>query len=216
LPDKKNDFLKIIFSYRGIKNNPYIEELLSIAESSSDRSSIIEIIHEKRSELVAKYCFSIPFPFVLEEIKKYSPIVELGAGTGYYAWCLKKLGLKVEPFDLYSPDDEEAFDFMGGNLWFEETWTMVLSGDETVLPAYNDHALFLCWPPPESDMALNALEIFRNAGGRYLIYIGDPVSSAKENFFSELSKFQLVKELKIPSWKVINEKLMIIDLKVMN
>ncbi|MDY0132050.1 MAG: hypothetical protein RBR53_05205 [Desulforegulaceae bacterium] len=61
-------------------------------------------------------------------------------------------------------------------------------------------------------MAFNALKKYRNSGGKILIYIGDPLSSADESFFNELKQDKLIHELNIPSWSFINEKLMIYSL----
>lgn len=192
--------------------NPYLDDLIKIVFSSENESFKRNVLMEKRNELVTKYCFSIPLPFVTDIIKKFSPIIELGAGTGYYAWCLRQLKTEIEVFDLFSPDEADPYDFMSQNPWFDDTWINVLKGNEDVVSAYFDSSLFLCWPPPDSKMAFNAFVKYKNAGGKTLIYIGDPRSSADESFFNELEKYRLIHELNIPSWKNINEKLMIYSL----
>ena len=73
--------------------------------------------------------------------------------------------------------------------------------------------LLLCWPPPDSDMAYNALKNFESAKGDFLIYIGDPASSAEPEFFRALEKHFLKTSITIPSWKGINERLFIYKLR---
>ncbi|MDY0360667.1 MAG: hypothetical protein RBR08_04365 [Desulforegulaceae bacterium] len=204
------DYIKInLNEYTSGIKNPYLEDLRKIVFSKSDETNKRKKLREARNELVTKYCFSVPFPFVTDIIKKFSPIIELGSGTGYYAWCLRQQNAEIEVFDLFSPDEADPFDFMSQNPWFDDTWVNVLKGDENTVSAYSNYSLFLCWPPPDSKMAFNAFVKYKNSGGKTLIYIGDPLSSADENFFKEIEKYKLIHELNIPSWKNINEKLMI-------
>ncbi|MCB9494560.1 MAG: hypothetical protein H6681_03835 [Desulfobacteraceae bacterium] len=207
------DFIKKNPSgYKSEIKNPYLEDLEEIVFSDLNENEKRKLLLEKRTDLVSKYSFSIPFPFVINIIKKFSPIIELGAGTGYYSWCLKQSGAEVEAFDLYSPDETDPFDFFSQNHWFDDTWINVLKGDEETVSAYSNYALFLCWPPPDSKMAFNAFVKYKKSGGKTLIYIGDPLSSAEENFFKNLERHKMIHEMNLPSWKHINEKLMIYSL----
>lgn len=208
MPDFYEYILSLDDKEKTIKN-PYVEELMNIVSSCENRETAMEKLEGKRNSLIETYCFSIPFKEVLNIIKEYSPILELGAGTGYYSYCLRQSGADIEAYDLYSPDYEDQFDFLGTNHWFEETWIMVHQGGEDIVRAFSESSLFLCWPPPESKMAFNALKAFESVNGKYLIYIGDPVSSADESFFRELEKNTLIKDMKLPAWPWINEKLMI-------
>ena len=45
----------------------------------------------RRIDFVKKYAWAIPGPKALEEIKKYSPIIEIGAGAGYWKMCLESV-----------------------------------------------------------------------------------------------------------------------------
>lgn len=116
------DYIKFLKWALGEKiKNPFLDELKKIVFSAETREEGMDALLEKRNTLIEKYCFSIPFSFVLEEVKKYSPLTELGAGTGYYSYCLRQIGADIDPYDLYSPDFEDPFDFMNKNLWFEDT-----------------------------------------------------------------------------------------------
>jgi len=193
--------------------NPYVEDLKKIIFQDKPESEKIEILENKRSSLIEKYSFSVPFDYILDILVKYSPLTEIGAGTGYFGYCLKQKGADFEAFDLYSPDDTDPFDFMSFNSWFEDTWINVLSGDEDTVRSCSERTLFLCWPPPDSPMAFNALKVYEKVKGGTLIYIGDPVSSADKNFFKRLKMHEKKLDLKIPSWKNINERMMIYSIK---
>lgn len=194
-------------------NNPYLEALKEIVLKSKTPKGGMDALLEKRNFLVEEYSFSIPFPFVLDILKVYSPITELGAGTGYYSFCLKQMGVDIEAYDLYSPDDEDPLDFFGKNQWFNDTWTLVLSGDEEIVQSCKGRSLFLCWPPPDSLMAFNSLKVFEDIKGEYIIFIGDKKSSAEESFFKRLEMHELKKDISIPSWNGINERLLIYKLR---
>jgi hypothetical protein len=56
-----------------------------------------------------------------------SVLVELEAGTGYWAALLRKRGVEVQAFDVSPPD------ISCGNLYFSHTFTEVLTGGVTML-----------------------------------------------------------------------------------
>ncbi len=193
--------------------NPYLEDLENLVYGCESENQALALLEEKRSSLVEKYSFSVPFPFVLDILVKYSPITEIGAGSGYYAYCLKQRGVDIEAFGQYSPDDFDSFDFMSSNYWFEDTWAVVLQGDESIASASAKRTLFLCWPPVESQMAFNSLVRFMDKGGKYFIFIGDSRLCAEKRFYDKLLKYKILFESEIPSWKNINERLVIYDLE---
>jgi hypothetical protein len=60
--------------------------------------------HERRAWCVQRYAFAVPTREALETISQYAPIVELGAGTGYWAWLLRRRGVDCVAYDLAPPD----------------------------------------------------------------------------------------------------------------
>jgi hypothetical protein len=66
-----------------------------------------------RSTLVKKYSWAIPSPESIEWIVKVldgRPVVEIGAGTGYWAWLLTQAGVDIRCYDHRPPG-------MGYNEW---------------------------------------------------------------------------------------------------
>ena len=97
-------------------------------------------------------------------------IIELGAGTGYIARILANQGLVVEAVDM-TPPDQSMNEYHGQTPPFYS----VKKGTIESLHGRNsvDEALLLCYPPPQSDMAHDALDVFVEQGGTFMIYIGE-------------------------------------------
>lgn len=65
-----------------------------------------------RASLVQKYSWAIPNPDALQFIVNTlngRAVVELGAGTGYWAWMLSQMGVDVLAFDKHPPSEGENF-----------------------------------------------------------------------------------------------------------
>jgi len=121
-----------------------------------------------RHSFTHKYSWSAPTQPALDLIKSFSPdgVVEIGAGTGYWASLLRAMGVDVVAVDA-SPVE------LGKNRHHRESksWTRVRRGYATVAGLYPKRTLMLCWPPHNRPMSHLALKHFR---GERLIYIGQP------------------------------------------
>ncbi len=144
--------------------------------------------------LQAAYAYAIPSPETMDWVSRFSaddPIVELGAGRGYWAAQLSRSGLRVDAYDTEPPGTVENVSFprAAGQL---ETWHHVGGLDEFDIRRRDgaDYVLLLCWPPGWGNtMASDALRAFEEAGGTRLIYIGEPKGgkTANDAFFDALS-----------------------------
>ncbi|WP_344276147.1 hypothetical protein [Actinomadura napierensis] len=143
--------------------------------------------------LQATYAYAIPAPETVEWFASFcagSPVVELGAGRGYWAAQLTRAGLIVDAYDSAPPDRAGNPSFPGA-AGQADIWHPVRD-----LAAFRTRArsagyvLFLCWPPGWGDsMSSEALALFEEAGGQQLIYIGEPKGGKTGNdaFFEALS-----------------------------
>ena len=107
----------------------------------------------------------LPEAHLLEVVRRYSPLVELGAGTGYWTYLLRVMGADVIACDRAPVDGARE------NRYHPDVspWADVLQGDLPVLSRHGDRSLFLCWPPIYSAL----WEGLRLYTGECVIYVGD-------------------------------------------
>jgi hypothetical protein len=115
--------------------------------------------------LAQRYSYVYPDERVLDMLSELGPLVEIGAGTGYWAGKLRARGVDIVAFDTAPPDLDKYNRYHGRT----PTWSAVFVGDHTLLSAYPDRALFLCWPPLFSDLG-SCLSLYP---GMIVAYIGD-------------------------------------------
>jgi hypothetical protein len=99
-------------------------------------------------------------------------IIELGAGTGYLAHLLREKGVKVEAYDICPTHKSDGNEYHGGTPPF----VRVEKGNVGILSSVTGiahKALLLCYPPPKSSMAHDALQRFVEAGGNVFIHVGE-------------------------------------------
>ncbi|MFA6213320.1 MAG: hypothetical protein WCT03_20675 [Candidatus Obscuribacterales bacterium] len=148
------------------------------------------------------YAWSIPTEPVVTQLTELSPIVELGAGTGYWASLLQAAGAQIRAFDKFPLEHGNN----GYHLLACTSFFPVVKGTERVLDDYSKHTLFLCWPTP--DFADKALQ--RHPGSK-LIYIGQPNggldgATGGAIFHQYLAQFwQLEREIILPRWTGRND-----------
>ena len=154
-----------------------------------------------RRELTKKYSWAVPNEEAIRIITKYSPIIEIGAGTGFWAMLLIKRGVDIISFDLYP---------FKKNLYHNITqWFPIKKGTYMVLKNHPKRNLFLCWPPYNNNIALECLKWFK---GKFLIYIGEDIRgcNATDGFFKKLERdFILIQKIKIPQWWRVHDNLTI-------
>ena len=196
--------------------NPYLRKLKKIIDDNSQlgAAGLASLLLDKRDDFITEYCFTIPYYSILSTVASYSPIVEIGAGSGYWSRCLGEMGADVLAYDSNPPGDHSQWEWYRCNPWFDDSWYSITRGDESAAALHPDRALFMAWPMPMSPMAYNALVHYRNAGGRTLIFIGDPDpgSSGDESFYLELDRHREIERTDLYSWPGINEKLLIYSL----
>lgn len=139
------------------------------------------------------FAYAVPSPETIGWIAEFcadTPVVELGAGRGYWAAQLARAGLTIDAYDAEPPDvtDNLTFPAAAGQ---PDVWHPVHDASSFTEHIRNhpDHTLFLCWPPGWGNtMASTALAEFAEAGGERLVYIGEPRGgkTADDAFFDAL------------------------------
>jgi len=112
-------------------------------------------------ELAQRYSYVVPDAGSLSILADLGPLVEMGAGNGYWAHRLRALGVDVVAYDLAPPDGDRPNRYHP----MPATWTDVIAGDQTNLAHHPDRALLLCWPP-----------LFSSLGECLIQYSGDTVA----------------------------------------
>ena len=124
-----------------------------------------------REDLVRRYSFAIPDEHALERARDASPhgILEIGAGTGYWAKMLSNVGVEVVAVDPEpAPSDK--------SIWFAgiAPWAPVEVGDHTSAARYGDRTLLLVWPTHDETWGSDAVSAYAAAGGTCVVYVGEP------------------------------------------
>lgn len=163
-----------------------------------------------QQELMYEYTFAIPTYNSIHYLSHVDKIVEVGAGKGYWAWLLEQVGIDIIAFDdnpvsdndvpnedelmYYPPMVKDSYD---------ELFATVCIGDAHHVHDHPDRALFLCWPPGQTDMAYEAVRDYHLSGGDTVLYIGEGPGGTHGTtpFFQYLNaEFQYVRSVHNLSW----------------
>lgn len=84
-----------------------------------------------------------------------SGLVEIGAGTGYWAWLLRERGVDIVAYDRRPPsapavNGHHAVRYQGEAV-NAPPFVEVVEGGPEMAAMHPDRALFLCWPPQEQE-----------------------------------------------------------------
>lgn len=109
---------------------------------------------------------------VIKSVCKPAGILEVGAGTGYYASLLQAGGIDVKPSDIASTD-ASINEYHGSTPSFARVENGGIDKLKSDMRQFHRESLLLCYPPPLSEMAHDALKTFIGAGGKRLIHIGE-------------------------------------------
>lgn len=206
------------YFYEWLKHSPGLrerEDQIVRADQDKDIETVSAVL-SLRKFYIQKYAHAIPTNTALTAIADFAPIIEIGAGTGYWAFLLRRRGVDIICYDRNPPGSAD-----GSNRFHEGAtcWTDVSAGDDSAIDLHPSRALLLCWPPPHDEMPLRALRRFR---GQYFIYIGElptdvdgclyvvgpnkPIRKGvtiSHAFFEELQQgWELQRCLELPHWEI--------------
>jgi hypothetical protein len=147
-----------LYSRPGLMADDDFVERLPLAEASPDPEAA-------RLALAQRFSYVVPDRTSLDMLHALGPLIELGAGTGYWAAKLRALGTDIAAFDQAPPDGDTPNRYHAPTA----TWSDVRQGDERALAEHPDRALFLCWPPLFSSLG----DCLRWYSGNTVACIGD-------------------------------------------
>jgi hypothetical protein len=157
--------------------------------------------HSLREMTIKRYGFSIPTVESVKLIVSYSPLVEVGAGSGYWAKLLKNAGADIVATDIGKQSDYSKL-WMGAQV--EQ-----MSADDAVLK-WPERNVFVSWPSYDLPWAGEMAAKIRP--GKVLVYIGESRGgcTADDGFFKLLEEgFDEVDSMGLPTWFGIHDSLSI-------
>lgn len=161
-----------------------------------------------RRELCRRYSFAIPNDAALDAITGLGPIVELGAGTGYWARLLAARSADIIAFDKAPGDAENSH----GNYYsFERSWFPVQVGLASEAGRHPGRALLLVWPCYATSFAHDCLDEYQRAGGDVVAYLGEwRGCTGNEQFHDQLDDdWELRQSVDVPQWDGLHDELRI-------
>jgi len=184
--------------------NPYLD-LATLVMASPSRAFDLD---ERRRELASLFSWAIPNEQALDVLAKYAPLVECGAGMGYWTALLRARRVDAIAYDLAPPGvgKKNRYHKRGRKPWTQIHRATAVAAARK----HPDRALVLCWPPFDDDAAsYAALRAYR---GEVVVYIGerDEGATGSVRFHRELAlNWTLEKELDLPRWPRLHDRLMV-------
>ena len=109
-------------------------------------AAAIESRFEWRTSLCSYFAWAVPTDAALAALAALGPLLELGAGTGYWAALLAARGADVAAYDAAGSHEGQ---------WFRFRAQHVRDGgpEQAAAPEHAHRALLLCWPDIVGDSA---------------------------------------------------------------
>ena len=159
------------------------------ARNPGERCEFLGDPHPLQVEYGGRYSWAVPTAEAIAAIAAYNvPVVDFGAGAGYWSMLLAEAGVDVVAYDDWS---------WGRPL---KLWHPVETGGVESLDGHSDRAMLLVYPPNDSPMAIDALITW---GGDLLFFVGEPYRvTATPAFFDALAAgWHLERRVDLPNWR---------------
>lgn len=149
-----------------------------------------------RENCITSYGFAIPTERALREIAAISSngIIEIGAGTGYWAKLLRIMGVDV----LACDDSSGVYSFTIGSQSRVDRvdYRKILKKDEA-----HRRTLLVVWPDGDN------LQIFDRYRGDTVVYVGE-LGEGCTGYTEKIEEtWEMVKHVKIPVWSGIHDSM---------
>ena len=163
-------------------------------------------LEERRRELASLFSWGVPNERALEVLAAHAPLVECGAGMGYWSALLKARSVEVLAYDIAPPAGETPNDY---HRVSRPPWTAIEREDSVhAARRHGDRTLVLCWPPFDDDRGSYA--VLRAYRGDTLVYIGERGEGATGSvrFHRELAlNWSVEEEVGLPNWPRLRDTL---------
>lgn len=184
-----------------------VESLFESPVGCREAQGIIDCVsrfdYTMRQEAVVRYSFAIPCSEAIRALVALSPLVEVGAGSGYWSGLVGQAGGDIVATDIGKQSAYSKF--------WSSSKVVQMSAVDAVF-AYPNRNVFVCWPSYDEDWAAEMALKIRE--GRKLIVIGEGHGGCTANgrFFDVMDeKFDEVSRLRIPQWEGIHDDMTIYE-----
>jgi len=184
--------------------NPCLELMTMLLAAPRELWPALEL-EERRRELASLFSWGVPNERALEVLAAHAPLVECGAGMGYWSALLRARAVDVAAYDAAPPGAEtNAY-----HAFPRGPWTAIEREDSMhAARRHGDRTLVLCWPPFDDDRASYA--VLRAYRGDTLVYIGERGEGATGSvrFHRELAlNWSVEEEVRLPNWPRLRDTL---------
>jgi hypothetical protein len=188
---------------RAAGENPCLELMTMLLAAPRELWAELEL-EDRRRELASLFCWGVPNDRALEVLAAHAPLVECGAGMGYWSALLRARGVEVVAYDA-APPGKASNEY---HRFSREAWTTVEAQDSTLAARrHGDRTLFLCWPPFDDDRSSYA--VLRAYRGEKLVFVGEGATGSVR-FHRELAlNWTLEEEVRLPNWPRLRDTLMV-------
>jgi hypothetical protein len=163
-----------------------------------------------REYAVSHWAWAVPDEYAIDTLVGHSPLLEIGAGTGYWARLASQAGADIIAVDTEPPVAGK----LGKVKWARSTGTFfpVRRGDFSVVSDYPDRTLFLCWPHGRDMLASRALSAYQ---GTTVVFVGELNGCTGDaEFFEALNReWTNILRHEIPRWVGLHDRLYIFQRK---
>jgi hypothetical protein len=186
--------------------NPCLELMTMLLAAPRELWPALEL-EERRRELASLFSWGVPNERALEVLAAHAPLVECGAGMGYWSALLRARAVDVAAYDAAPPGAEtNAYHALPRGPW------TAIEREDSMHAArrHGDRTLVLCWPPFDDDRASYA--VLRAYRGDTLVYIGERGEGATGSvrFHRELAlNWSLEEEVRLPNWPRLRDTLVV-------
>ena len=145
----------------------------------------------RKHRLLWRYAHAIPSIEALDALRGLGPLLEIGAGAGYWARLLRDRDTDVVAVDA-AP--------LGANTWVQraETWTTVERAGHEAIEHLPNRAVFVCWPERPNGFMPDTLEA---AAGRTIALVTDALPSEYDDLHERLTAgWMQSRRVTLPTW----------------
>ena len=197
------EHIEYLKHHGGISSNP----LLTL-NHTADREWTVQLDQNTKVDVrgiaTREYAWAIPDDDAIYVCSKASPIVEMGAGKGYWAELLRRNGVKVDAFD--------GFEDGGFGYKQADTWGTVWSGGPEELLHYDPSwSMLLVWPPYRDTFGTECVMAYQ---GEHVILVGeDSWGCTGDAMLHTVLKhaWRMTERVHIPSWDGISDYLRVFE-----